>query len=104
METFTDLKGFVDNPDFHEQRKKYLNKLDINNIDAPIAALISGLEKLDYCFTLQSCYGHFLYNSQKNPYNIEPLPVSKSILRIPAKTATYSGNNFTTYTFIQFPC
>jgi hypothetical protein len=26
------------------------------------------------------------------------------LLRIPAKTATYSGNNFTTYTFIQFPC
>jgi len=25
-------------------------------------------------------------------------------LRIPAKTATYSGNNFTTYTLIQFPC
>jgi len=25
-------------------------------------------------------------------------------MRIPAKTATYSGNNFTTYTFIQFPC
>lgn len=26
------------------------------------------------------------------------------LLRIPAKTATYSGNNFTTYPFIQFPC
>jgi hypothetical protein len=25
-------------------------------------------------------------------------------VRIPAKTATYSGNNFTTYTLIQFPC
>jgi hypothetical protein len=28
----------------------------------------------------------------------------KREMRIPAKTATYSGNNFTTYTLIQFPC
>jgi hypothetical protein len=31
------------------------------------------------------------------------LPLLEKV-RIPAKTATYSGNNFTTYTFIQFPC
>ena len=36
METFTDLKDFVDNPYFHDQRKKCLSKLDIESIDAPI--------------------------------------------------------------------
>ncbi len=70
METFTDLKDFVDNPYSHDQRKKCVSNLDIESIDTPIVELISGLAKLDYCFTLQSCYGHFLYNSQKNPYNI----------------------------------
>lgn len=87
METFTNLKNFVDNPYFHDQRKKYLSKLDIESIDAPIVELISGFAKLDYCFTLQSCYGHFLYNSQKNSYNIDPLPVSNSISNVEYKIA-----------------
>ena len=87
LETFTDLKDFVNNPYFHDQRKKYLSKLDIESIDAPIVELISGFAKLDYCFTLQSCYGHFLHNSQKDPYNIEPLPVSNSISNVEYKIA-----------------
>jgi hypothetical protein len=87
LETFTNLKDFVDNPHFHDQRKKCLSKLDIENIDAPIAGLISGFAKLDYCFTLQCCYGHFLHNSQKGPYNIEPLPVSNRISNVEYKIA-----------------
>ncbi|MGD2149558.1 MAG: hypothetical protein PVJ20_03695 [Desulfobacterales bacterium] len=87
METFTDLKDFVDNPYFHDQRKKCVSNLDIESIDPPIVELISGLAKLDYCFTLQSCYGHFLHNNQKNPYNIEPLPVSNSISNVEYKIA-----------------
>ncbi len=87
METFTNLKDFVDNPYFHDQRKKYLSKLDIESIDAPLVDLISSFTKLDYCFTLQSCYGHFLHNSQKNPYNIEPLPLSNDISNVEYKIA-----------------
>ena len=88
METFITSKDFVDNPYFHDQRKKCLSELDIQAIDAPIVDLISGLAELDYCFTLQSCYGHFLYNNQKNPYNIEPLPVSNSISNVEYKIAS----------------
>ena len=87
METFTDLKDFVDNPYFHDQRIKWLSKLDIGSIDTPIVELISGFVKLDYCFTFQSCYGHFLHNSQKNPYNIEPLPISNGISNVEYKIA-----------------
>lgn len=87
METFTDLNDFVYNPYFHDQRKKCLSKLDIESIDTPIVDLISGFAKLNYCFTLQSCYGHFLHNSQKNPYNIKPLPVSNSISNVEYKLA-----------------
>jgi len=36
---------------------------------------------------LQSCYGHFLHNSQKNPYNIEPLPLSNDISNVEYKIA-----------------
>ncbi len=87
METFTDLKDFVDNPYFHDQRKKWLSKLDIGSIDTPIVELISGFVKLDYCFTFQSCYGHFLHNSQNDPYNIEPLPISNGISNVEYKIA-----------------
>ena len=90
METFTDLKDFVDNPYFHDQRKKYLSKLDIESIDTHIVDLINGFAKLDCCFTLQSCYGHFLHNSQKNLYNIDPLPVSNNISNVEYKIAYIS--------------
>jgi hypothetical protein len=87
LETFTDLKDLVDNPYFLDQRKKCLSKLDIESIDTPIVKLISDFTKLDCCFTLQSCYGHFLHNSLKNPNNIEPLPVSNSISNVEYKIA-----------------
>ena len=79
METFTAIKDFVDNPHFYEQRRKSLNELDLTMIDAPIVEINKGFSKLPYCFTLQSCYGHFLYGNQRNPKNIEPLPISDNI-------------------------
>lgn len=87
LETFTKLKDFVDNPRFHEQRQNCLGKLEINTIDAPIVELVEGFAKLPYCFTLQSCYGHFLHGGQKNPNNIEPLPVSDSIACVEYRVA-----------------
>jgi len=82
METFTELKDFANNPHYHKQRQEALNKIDIDTIDTPIIPIIEGFSKLPYCFTLQSCYGHFLHQHQKNPKNIEPLPISESITRV----------------------
>lgn len=79
METFTALKDFVYNPHYHRQRQEYLSKLDISTIDVPIAYIVSGLTELSYCFTLQSCYGHFLHKNQKDPTNTEPLPASNIV-------------------------
>ena len=87
METFTELKDFVDNPRYHKQRLSYLGELDIRTIDAPIVDIISGFVKLPYCFTLQSCYGHFLHSSQKNLSNVEPLPISDSITHVEYRIA-----------------
>lgn len=78
METFTQTKEFIDDPSYNKRRLESLSKLDIKIIDAPIAELIRGLAQLPYCFTLQSCYGHFLHGDQKDTKNIEPLPVSDS--------------------------
>jgi hypothetical protein len=87
LETFTDLKDFVANPRYDEQRQQSLSRLDIDQIDPPIIDLISGFAKLSYCYTLQSCYGHFLHSHQKDDHNIEALPGTGSILSVDYRIA-----------------
>ena len=87
METFIEFKPLVDNPYFLQQREKAINHLDINAIDAPIKEIIKAFSSLLCCFTLQSCYGHFLYDNQKNPNNIEPLPNLNSISNVEYRIA-----------------
>jgi|UPI0004900569 hypothetical protein len=43
--------------------------------------------RLPYCFTLQSCYGHFLYENQKDPYNVDPLPATDLIVTVEYRIA-----------------
>ena len=87
METFTEPKGFVENSGFSRQRQACLEKLDINSIDAPIIDIVKGFSNLSYCFTLQSCCGHFLHTFQKDPHNIEPLPKSDRIKKVEYRIA-----------------
>ena len=87
METFADLKDFVENPDYHEQRNESLRKIAMDTIDPPIVEIIDGFSKLPYCFTLQSCYGHFLYSGQKDEKNIELLPASEDIAEVDYRIA-----------------
>jgi hypothetical protein len=87
LETFTELKELVENPHYQEQRQKSLAGLSGVLIDAPIIELIKGFNKLPYCFTLQSCYGHFLYNGQRDPNNLDPLPITNTIARVEYRIA-----------------
>lgn len=87
METFTDLKEFVANPHFNEQRQQSLSQLNIEQIDSPIVDVVSGFARLPYCFTLQSCYGHFLHSHQKDDYNIDALPIADSIVNVDYRIA-----------------
>ena len=73
METFAQSRPLVSNPLHQEQRAEALCRLDLNTIDAPVIGIIRDFTKLPYCFTLQSCYGHFLYNDRSDPENFEPL-------------------------------
>ena len=82
METFIESKELIPNLNFDEQRKATLKKINYNEIDTPIIELIKIISTLDYCFTLQCCYGHFLYEGQKDEQNIEPLPITNEILNI----------------------
>ncbi len=76
METFTEEKNFVENPRFADERRKSLKLLHINAIDAPIRDIISGFAALSCCFTLQSCYGHFVTTKDQHPENLDPLPAA----------------------------
>lgn len=87
METFTEVKELVENPHFQKQRQRRLSGLTDVMIDVPILEHIKCFNILPYCFTLQSCYGHFLYNSQKNPHNLDPLPVTNAIARVEYRIA-----------------
>jgi len=78
LETFVELKPFVNNPDYQRQRRAYLSTFSIDVIDKPIVDIISGFAKLPYCFTLQSCYGHFVY-AEKGKHNLDPLTDTNSI-------------------------
>lgn len=87
METFTDPKALVENPHYRDQRQKTLAHLSDDMIDEPIIELINAFNKLPYCFTLQSCYGHFVYDNQNDPQNLEPLPLTNAIAKVEYRIA-----------------
>ncbi len=87
METFAEPKEFVVNPYYHEQRQKILAGLSDSMIDLPIIDLINGFNKLPYCFALQCCYGHFVYNGREAPHNLEVLPVTDTIANVEYRLA-----------------
>ena len=87
METFTEYKELVQNPHYQEQRQKSLAGLIDAVIDAPITEHINGFNKLPCCFTLQSCFGHFLYSGQYDPRNIDSLPVTLSLTKVEYRIA-----------------
>jgi hypothetical protein len=87
LETFTELKELIDNSHFQAQKQKNLCDLTDEMIDIPIIDLIKGFNKLPYCFTLQSCYGHFVYEGQKVPNNLDPLPALDTIENVEYRIA-----------------
>ena len=87
MQTFTEPKDLVDNPHYEDKRRKTLAGLSDDMLDAPIIEIVKGFNRLPHCFTLQSCYGHFLYNHQKDPHNVEPLPLTDSIASVEYRIA-----------------
>jgi hypothetical protein len=74
METYTPFKELVENPHYEAQRQRSLRSLEQAPIDEPIVPIVQGFARLPHCFTLQSCYGHFLYPGQNDKNNLDPLP------------------------------
>jgi hypothetical protein len=76
METFAQPKGLVHNPRFGRDRDQVTAALTLDVIDAPIRDVISAFSALPHCYTLQSCYGHFLHAAQRDPHSLLSLPAS----------------------------
>ncbi len=87
METFTEPKELVENPNYQKQKETCLAKLTRDMIDAPIIDLIIAFNKIPYCFTLQCCYGHFIYNGQEEPHNLVSLPIINTISKVEYRIA-----------------
>ncbi len=73
METFTGAKPLVDHPSFHEDRRRSIAGLVMNEIDAPIKDIIDAFTTMTCCFTLQCCWGHFIVTRTQDPHTLEPL-------------------------------
>lgn len=59
---------------FQQDRKACLEGLDMAHIDKPIVELIKRFSLLPQCFTLQCCYGHFIYKPDQETDNLDRLP------------------------------
>lgn len=74
METFANPWPFVDHPHFFRDRELVLGGIKSESIDAPIRRLITSFSHLPFCFTLQCCAGHFLWDVAQDEENLQPLP------------------------------
>lgn len=87
MESFTELKNLTENPNYQKQRQNCLQNLTDEMIDIPIIEIVKGFNKLPFCFTLQSCYGHFIYKGQNDLYNLIPLPTNRAVGQVKYRIA-----------------
>ena len=64
METYTREKPLVFSPSYDAERRKALDGLraEISRgaIDEPTMDVIERFARMEHCYTLQSCYGHFM--------------------------------------------
>jgi len=74
VETFTEPRPLVESPRYSREREDVLEQLDPRTLDAPIAELVARLNVLPFCFTLQSCYGHFIWRPGQDDRSLEPVP------------------------------
>lgn len=71
LETFTEAREWVRSARYAQHRRDALAALDLESIDAPILDIVTGFAALRHCFTLQSCYGHFLCGPDQSRHTLE---------------------------------
>ncbi len=56
-------------------RLNVLSEIKLENIDDPIRDIVIAFGKLPQCFTLQCCYGHFVWEGHPELHNLAVLPL-----------------------------
>ena len=74
METFTEPRPLVANARYADERRTALDALDLAAVDDPIIDIVEAFELLPYCFTLQSCYGHFVTAARQDERSLAAIP------------------------------
>ena len=79
VETFTQPRELVEDTDFDARRRRSLDELGgllaSGSIDEPIASLIDRIRRVPYCYTLQSCAGHFRGDDGIDHHSVKELQI-----------------------------
>jgi hypothetical protein len=70
METYTEYKPFVENPNFAEDRRDMVENLEAGGMDPHLVPLVEKINRLPSVFSLQCCHGHFLSQEGKEMFPI----------------------------------
>lgn len=77
MKTFTPPRPFVHARGFRERREDMLSELRQGiaegTIDPPIVPLLEDFARIRSCYTIQSCWGHFVHELQPETRNLAPV-------------------------------
>ncbi len=77
METFTPPEPFIAHPGFTEERALSLRRLEdlirLAEPDPPLIPLLRLFMQVPSCFTVQSCYGHFVRDQSHDDKNLDPV-------------------------------
>jgi hypothetical protein len=73
METYTEARKLVSNPSYDSDRRTALEELESElmkgSIDEPILDVMKRFACMPYCYSLQSCFGHFMRESRVDDRN-----------------------------------
>ena len=72
METFAGPKPFVDNPEYERNRCVALETLRsliaTGRIDPHLVDLMTLFSRVSHCYTIQSCFGHFVHERESDEH------------------------------------
>jgi hypothetical protein len=74
LETFEQPREFVEHASYAGDRETVMGAFDPASIDTPILDVVQGFAELPHCFTLQSCFGHFVWDGQPDSHSLEVVP------------------------------
>lgn len=77
METFVEARPFAPDPEFGRDREssiRAIRELIVRGeIDLPLVSMLQDFALVTHCYTIQSCFGHFVHEFEPDTRNIASL-------------------------------